>query len=56
VVRAFLFWFKHERSQKIHYLLAEKIAYKISKAGYGVVHGGPWHYGNKGAAVELQWD
>jgi predicted Rossmann-fold nucleotide-binding protein len=41
----FLFWFS-EQSQKIYYLLAEKIAYKISKAGYGVITGGGRHYGS----------
>jgi hypothetical protein len=40
---------QHEQSQKIYYL-AEKIAYKISKAGYGVTGGGR-HYGrNKGTS------
>jgi hypothetical protein len=44
-------------SQKTSITCRKKIA--ISKAGYGVITGGPWHYGsNKGAhlAVELQWD
>jgi hypothetical protein len=43
-----------------YYLLAEKIAYKISKAGYGVTGGGPalWKRVTKERiwAVELQWD
>jgi predicted Rossmann-fold nucleotide-binding protein len=50
LVRAFLFWFS-TNSQKILLLTCRKIAYKISKAGYGVITGGGlalWK-GNKGA-------
>jgi hypothetical protein len=34
LVRAFLFWFSTNKARRSYYLLAEKIAYKISKAGY----------------------
>jgi hypothetical protein len=39
LVRAFLFWFSTNKARR-SLLLAEKIAYKISKAGYGVIGGG----------------
>jgi uncharacterized protein (TIGR00730 family) len=35
LVRAFHFLVQHEQPEDQYYLLAEKIAYKISKAGYG---------------------
>jgi predicted Rossmann-fold nucleotide-binding protein len=51
---------QHEQTRRSYYLLAEKIAYKISKAGYGVYRRRPgiMEAGNKGRiwAVELQWD
>jgi hypothetical protein len=53
------FWFSTNKARR-PVLLAEKIAYKISKAGYGYYRRRPWHYGkgNKERiwAVELQWD
>jgi hypothetical protein len=52
----FSFWFSTNKPEDQYYLQKKN---KISKAGYGVITGAPWHYGsNKGAhlAVELQWD
>jgi hypothetical protein len=37
---------QHEQTRRSYYLLAEKIAYKISKAGYGVIPAAAWHYGS----------
>jgi predicted Rossmann-fold nucleotide-binding protein len=34
------YWFSTNKAEDPYYLLAEKIAYKISKAGYGVITGG----------------
>jgi predicted Rossmann-fold nucleotide-binding protein len=39
LVRAFLFWFSTNKARRI-LLTCRKIAYKISKAGYGVITGG----------------
>jgi predicted Rossmann-fold nucleotide-binding protein len=38
------YFVQHEQSKK-YYLLAEKIAYKISKAGYGVITSGSYGSG-----------
>jgi predicted Rossmann-fold nucleotide-binding protein len=50
LVRAFLFWFSTNKPED-PVLLAEKIAYKISKAGYGLLPAaaGIMEAGNKGA-------
>jgi predicted Rossmann-fold nucleotide-binding protein len=37
----FYFGSARTKPEDPYYLLAEKIAYKISKAGYGVTGGGP---------------
>jgi predicted Rossmann-fold nucleotide-binding protein len=56
----FYFGSARTKPEDPYYLLAEKIAYKISKAGYGLLPAAPgiMEAGNKGAhlAVELQWD
>jgi predicted Rossmann-fold nucleotide-binding protein len=46
----FYFGSARTKPEDPYYLLAEKIAYKISKAGYGVITGGGiMEAGNKGA-------
>jgi predicted Rossmann-fold nucleotide-binding protein len=51
LVRAYPFWFSTNKARRSVLLLAEKIAYKISKAGYGVLPAAALDYGsgNKGA-------
>jgi predicted Rossmann-fold nucleotide-binding protein len=52
LVRAFLFWFSTNKARRSLLLTCRKIAYKISKAGYGVITGGGpgiMEAGNKGA-------